>query len=645
MRQPWHVTGLDGNSLGLGNIIRSDWRMILSISALSVIARTIPLIWITRAGVSEVWDAYGYWYRATGIYGILQDFIHGVAAQPENKLIAYSNTWPPGQAGILAVSYLPFGPSLLVGRVAMVAISVATVPLVYLLTRKLSGKAAATAAALVFALYPSFIHSALRLQSENAFILLSLAAILLSVMCVEEGNSRRSLALAAMTGVVLGVCGLVRAAVLPWIPALALWVGWRSDSGRQRILRPVIMLVVCMLCLLPWEIVLYRQEGRLIPIAASGEENLFRGNNPWIPEGLGSSGIYTWDKIQAAGREYTQIHGVTDKEAYRRLAIDYVSADPLGFIVRGFYKLRDLWTPDTDLILWFLLGIYPPTNHSAVGLLTVITIVGLPIVSAFAAIGMSVRRPALRHAELFILLLLTNFAVIFVTIGEESRFHIPLIAIFLPAIGHGLIAALNPAWELSRAAVVAGSLAFAVISYTSLVNLRSFRDELLYLTPSSYYLPLMRQAEWLLGQSIPASDRFLFRANDAGPLGEISLAPDGPEQKIVGAESVAYHWNPMNEPGLLNVVALSPAGTKEPVRLLIMGQGQEGATQSLQPTTSSWQRWQPTGIDGLDYMWVGSSFFPDKSNLGRATALGVSDWSSPIVPFRNALAWDFKRFD
>ncbi|MBW7885780.1 MAG: glycosyltransferase family 39 protein, partial [Caldilineaceae bacterium] len=390
---------------------------ILLLLGFSLLVRIVAwqLIFSGNRHAGEVWDAYGYYFRATGFEQMLLDLFQGRFPSDEARLIAYSSHWPPLQAGLLSLAFLLFGSKIIVGQAMMVSLSTLTTLFVYLITAKVSSRRAAIIAAMIHAVYPSFIHLSLRLLSETTYIFFSLLAIYLVLTLVETTRRRWAWLLAVGAGLLLGLSALARAAALPWVGMLALWIGWRIRGTRLRLLLPAAMLAVTAVTVLPWEVALFRAEGRFVLLATSGEENLLRGNNPWIPEGFGSHGLLTMPKMLEASQQYAEQHGVSDKEADRELALIEIRKDPAGFVERGFYKLRELWSVDSDIVLFILTIIYPPLRAGLAAAILLATLAALPILQALAVWGLLAPKPALRARELFVALTAGTMVVIFVT--------------------------------------------------------------------------------------------------------------------------------------------------------------------------------------------------------------------------------------
>jgi 4-amino-4-deoxy-L-arabinose transferase-like glycosyltransferase len=623
---------------------RKELGPLVSLFLLSLVIRLVFLSLMIRSNATnEVWDAYGYFFRAIGFQQIMFDLLQGQLPSSDSFWIAYSNHWPPLQALLLALGFTIFGSTVTIGQGIMVLLSALTTPLVYLVTSKLSGRRAAILASLVFAIYPSFIHLSLRLLSETTYIFLSFLIFYFALIAVEVNQARKAFLIAALVGFLLGISTLTRAAALPWIPIFASWIAWNSREKKFQILLPIVILIVCGITLLPWEIALYKVENRFVMVATSGDENLYRGNNPWIPDGFGSYGSITMPYMREAAAEYMDQYQVSDKEAYRELALQEIKGAPVKFIERGFYKLRELWSIDDDIYLFIVTVIYPPVNNAWAGIIFGINTIALPLSLAGGIWGLLIPDPCLRARMLIVGLIVSSVAVVFVTIGEEARFHLPLLAVLLPAIGHGLAHLTAIVRRPLRIYTLISVLMAVSLGFSIITRLPVQYSIIAETKPSSHYLPLIRQVDNWLGREItPVSDRFLFRVNRQNYPEELTFSIVGTEYKFMGIENQTFQWHPSDEPGTLNLVVYSSAATT-PFELHVSSESAGDFVVSL--GEAPWQSWSPTPIPDLEYMWIGSSRFPGKSNIGRTIAKQPGDWDKLIIPETTELSWSFKRYD
>lgn len=403
----------------------------------SLVVRLVFLVPVIRSNTPAIWDEYDYFNRAIGFQSALADLFQGNLPSYEDLARAYSNLWPPMQSFVLSLGFLAFGSTLAVGRSMMVVLSAATTPLVYLVTSKLSSKGAALIAAIIFAIYPSFIHYSHQLLSETTYIFIFFLMLYFAIMTVEVTQPRKKTFLAVVTGCLSGFCTLARSAGLLVSPTVALWAGWRSAGLKKRILVPAVMLISVAATLLPWEIALLKVEDHFVLVSRSSDLNLYQGNNPWLSEEYGSWLNVVTPNLRQAASQYSERYGVSFYEACRALALQEIAQHPVKFLKRGFYKLRGMWTADFPLLRRILMGVYPPMSNKLATLIWLTTLISFFAFLAQAMWGLWNPAPVLRYRELLVGLVIAGSAPSFITIGEP-RYNIPLLAALLPAAGHGL---------------------------------------------------------------------------------------------------------------------------------------------------------------------------------------------------------------
>ena len=169
-------------------------------------------------------------------------------------------------------------------------------PLVYRLTRRIADRRAALAASALHVLYPTFSFFAHSLWAEPLFVLLLLGAAERVLAARDaEGGARRSAAVAA--GVCVGLACLTRTAGIAFLLALPVaFLQGALGTGRRR--TAVSILVASLIVLVPWQVVLQREEGRPVLLATSSGLNFALGNNRYVDEGAGS----TWTDLEANAR-------------------------------------------------------------------------------------------------------------------------------------------------------------------------------------------------------------------------------------------------------------------------------------------------------------------------------------------------------
>ena len=246
---------------------------------------------------------------------------------------------------LLGVGFALVGPGLAVARLIVAITSSATTPLVYLLTARVASRRAALLAASMHALYPTFV----------AYSHYLVVGVDVRVPVARDGlrgdpgagltATRSRLLSAAGVGALAGLCVLTRTAAAP-LPRDRAAVGGLDVSGLARARgRGRVCLLASLLVVAPWQALIVRHEGHFLPLTASGGYNLYLGNNPWVPEGHGSSWGHYDSSAQLLGRvnERVSSTGRHPDLVARQLALEEIAAHPLDFAGRSADRVRMLW--------------------------------------------------------------------------------------------------------------------------------------------------------------------------------------------------------------------------------------------------------------------------------------------------------------
>jgi 4-amino-4-deoxy-L-arabinose transferase-like glycosyltransferase len=216
---------------------------------------------------STAYDEYAQNLLDTGVYG-------REAGIPDANI-------PPLYSIVLATIYALFGRGGLQVGLFHIALDVVTIALVYDIVRRLFQHGTLTAAwtAIFYALYPYLVFQNLSLNDTAFFMLLLHAFIGLMVLLRErESYDRRTLLIAMLAGLILGITTLTRA-LLPLFAVLtAIWFLFRL-SFKATVLRllPVALISLCVL--LPWMLRSYRLYEAFVPVALNTGDNLYQGAN------------------------------------------------------------------------------------------------------------------------------------------------------------------------------------------------------------------------------------------------------------------------------------------------------------------------------------------------------------------------------
>ena len=454
--------------------------------ALFIASLTVRLIvWYVVKDSPPLYDEASYLERADGVRDALRSLRHGSLSFDGALLRAYGEgIWPPVHPFVLGVSKF-LSDSVPVARLTSVLVSSATTPCVYVFTHAITDRRAARLAALVHVALPEFVAYSHLLWTESLTCLwLALGLVLLR----PHTNPRVSRIVLA--GVCLGLSVLTRAAVFPVVVAI---VAWRALLGPTRRLR-LLVTVAIPVALLPgiWAVTLTLQEGRPAVFSTRSGFNLLLGNNPWVPDGLGSS----WgcpdihSRLEEEVQKYVeqQDPSVDDDVAAQRLAVANVRSEPGTFFRRALTRGWLLWTADFFAVRHAARLLYPSMPPWVLGTLWMAFILSFSAVLSAATIGL-VDRGCRRETRALVLLtmLLGSLGPMF-TIGVP-RFHIPMLLMLLPAAGHGL----TVIWNRRRTPRVWALVLALVAATTSASALAVPRVARYWITPSVHYAPLFER--------------------------------------------------------------------------------------------------------------------------------------------------------
>jgi hypothetical protein len=584
--------------------------------AISLAVRLLVWWGVEQAGVPPVFDENTYLVRAVGYENLIRThardgWFSAEHAERDARRAYFLGGWPPLHPFLVGVAFFFAERSVELARGVVLVQSAITTALVFMLTRRISPlRGAAWAAALIHASYPSFVAYSHLLWSETTYILVLLAAVYFAVRAADAVGAAGALAPAALCGVALGLAGLTRAAVIPILLFVPVWLAWRLRPPRRGLLAAGIAVLTCVATITPWVSTLWKREGRLVPLATSGGYNLYLGNNPWSDESDPKPEMHA-----AIDEEMRRCDSDQDTAA-RRLAVAHISAQPGQFVYRCYKRLVALWQPDKFLYRHFVSGFYPPQSSAATVGIWLAFCAGFFVLIAAAAAGIASRRGALRHRDLLILCLVLGALPNVLTLAT-TRMSLPLLALLLPAAGVGLARLCNR--EAAPRAALGGALALGVLAALYI----PVRKDMRWLADrySARFAPLIETAAARFGgRTGDVVDRLVFRARDASsPVTyRIELLTDGYVFETTGGWR--RDWSPAQENAHLALLISATRPELEQPRVRITP-SPDGRTVELDVVGAApWRAWTPTGIPGLEFIWLGA-----RAPLDEEVAYGMTD--------------------
>jgi len=255
--------------------------------------------------VTQAQEPTGPQLRDPVLYLLLSDQVaHGHGFSYPGDAGGVTAYYPPGYPLFVAAVLWVVG--LAPGEVSAfdvalwtnVVLSVATVPLVFALGRRLASPGVGLVAAGAFALWPNLVfHSGVVLTETLflfLFVLLFLVALATPAVARHPGRWRL-----VTVGVLFGLTGLVRPVSLVIAPLFL--VLWWSDGVRRAVRNTGLVGVATIAVIVPWAIRNAIQMDSPILLSANFGDNFCIGNNP---EATGSYGLpgYCFPESLNAGK-------------------------------------------------------------------------------------------------------------------------------------------------------------------------------------------------------------------------------------------------------------------------------------------------------------------------------------------------------
>jgi 4-amino-4-deoxy-L-arabinose transferase-like glycosyltransferase len=384
----------------------------------------VRIAWIALAPNEPTSDQYIY--HTTALY-----LAEGKGYVDESGNPA--NFWPVGYSALLAPFYFALGAKPIAAFVANLLLGLSTVAGVYLLAKDLFNDGVARVAALVTAVYPTFVFYTTCFASENAYVPGMVFTVWLGVRATR---GRYGLVAAAAAGVALGATGYVRATVVLLFPVLFLWFWLEQRSVRAAAARGAVVVALSAIVLLPWSLRNHELYDSFTPFSMNGGSNLWMGNHP------GSDGAYHHLPNDVAHLSVLE----RDKELGRR-AREFVKAQPLHYLKQCVVRLIRTLSSDTSAVVWNERGI-----EKRLGLGFVTPLKWLTTLSHYAVLALSVvyvvgrvRRKTWSRQDTVIACSIVALSVPFVFIVSGNRYHLPLIPFLLVWVGVYLVERLGVA--------------------------------------------------------------------------------------------------------------------------------------------------------------------------------------------------------
>jgi 4-amino-4-deoxy-L-arabinose transferase-like glycosyltransferase len=167
-------------------------------------------------------------------------------------------------------------------RVLLAIIGALSIPLTWLLARRLGGETAGLIGAAIIAFYPTLIGDAGMLLTESLAGTLILGAVLLLIRARDTGRPRDWVA----PGILLGMASMVRpeyVAITVVLCAVIAAICVRRRPDASALVPASVLLVSALAVPAPWVIANSLDSGRIVPVSTGGGQALFTGS--YLPSG------------------------------------------------------------------------------------------------------------------------------------------------------------------------------------------------------------------------------------------------------------------------------------------------------------------------------------------------------------------------
>jgi pentatricopeptide repeat protein len=347
----------------------------------------------------------------------------------------------------LAIIYSLFGHNYLIPRIVQFIIGSLSCVLIYFLGKRTFGPTVGKIAAVMAALYGTFIYFEGELLIPVVIIFLDLALILALLSTEERPGWWRWLG----CGAILGLSAIARPNVLLFGAVLLPWLAVRLRRRGLSLRRSLVHLVgFCLgtcLVILPVTVRNYAVGKDFMPIASQGGVNFYIGNNPdsdgataIVPGTLGSWWGGYWDAMELAQEAAGHPMRASEVSNYWfKKGLAFMRNEPGAYLVLMSSKLALFWggaevSNNKDIYFYSSrsapLGILirPGPLYWPFGILAPLALAGM-------VLAWRRREGRAGLMALFVFSYMVSVVLFFVT----ARYRLPVIPFLLPFAGYTLV--------------------------------------------------------------------------------------------------------------------------------------------------------------------------------------------------------------
>ena len=266
--------------------------------------------------------------------------------------------WPPVFPLLLSVVFRVAGAHQVAGEVLNALLGTLTIPVLYLLIRRVLGPREAMLGAAVLAVLPGQILWTDVLLAETLYTFLLVTFFLLLAVLPPRGWS------AVALGLAIGLLTLTRGEGLLLVPVvLAAW--WTALPARVLLARGAVVVAMLVLVMAPWTIRNAIEMDAFIPLSTNSSTTLWSGHNPNATGGQSYAGSDLTGRITGSNPE------VEEANILRSEALKFMVSNPRRELELIPLKLLNLNRGDSWALEW--------VNASDIGKRPIGSEIGTPI--------------------------------------------------------------------------------------------------------------------------------------------------------------------------------------------------------------------------------------------------------------------------
>ncbi len=317
-------------------------------------------------------------------------------------------------------------------RIVQIILSLATIFMVFMLGKKIFNEKIGLLAALVFAVYPSFIFFTHLLLTEVLFTFLFSFFIWYFILFLEKKRFRDIW----MAGIFMGLGALTRSILYPFfvIALIFLFISCKGSISQNA--KWLILLTIGYVIVVgPWSIRNTILHKRPVIVNTMGGFNLYMGNYEHTPLNR------AWAAVDLAGdkawyygheQELSGMQEVEKEEWCKKKAKEFILNHKFLTLKRDLIKAANFWGMERSIIGGIIAGHYPGLDNKvylAFITLAIFSVYAIVVISSVFGFVYNISRK--RYNILFVVLLIGYFTAMHSIVFGHSRYHIPLIPLLI----------------------------------------------------------------------------------------------------------------------------------------------------------------------------------------------------------------------